>query len=55
MLLGACFNLYGLLLPNLYIWFTLINFPRTLWRANEILLESFPVQSTWHVVSFNMY
>lgn len=51
--LGRHFNLSELLLPHLYNWDNLINLPRTLGGANEIPLERFPVQSAWHIVSFN--
>lgn len=51
---GCVFCLSGLLLPNLYIWFTLINFPRTWGKQMRYCWKASPVKY-WHVVSFNMY
>lgn len=52
--MGRSFNLSELLLPHLYIWDNLVNFPGTLEGINEITFERSPAHSAWHIDDFNM-
>lgn len=52
--MGRSFNLSELLLPHLYIWDNLVNFPGTLEGINAITFERSPAHSAWHIDDFNM-